>query len=47
MLLLVQRSGHVDDDTQITGLDVFYEMEERVVTSEKSWIGIDKKMPEI
>ena len=28
-LVLVQNSGHVDDDTQISALDVFYEMDGR------------------
>ena len=28
-LVLVQNSGHVDDDTPISGLDVFYEMDGR------------------
>ena len=45
--VLVPKSGHVDDDVQISAMDVFYEMDERVVTSEKCWIGIEEKMPEI
>ena len=28
-LVLVQNSGHVDDDTQISALDLFYEMDGR------------------
>ena len=46
----MQNSGHVDDDIEISALDVFYEMdgrESRVVTSWKCWIGIGKKMLEI
>ena len=47
--VLVQTSSHVDDDVQISALgcvlrDGFHE---RVVTSEKYWIGIEEKMPEI
>ena len=34
----MQKSGHVDDDVQISS---------RVVTSESCWNGIEKKMPEI
>ena len=45
--VLVQNSGHVDDDIQISALDVFHEMDERVVTSKNCRIGIEKKMPEI
>ena len=41
--VLVQKSGHVDDDVQISALDAFYE----VVTSEKCWNGTEEKMPEI
>ena len=44
----MQKSGHVDDDVQIPALDAFYEMDGRkTVTSEKCWIGIEKKMLEI
>ena len=32
--VLVQKSGHVDDDAQISALDVFYEMDGR----ESHWI---------
>ena len=35
--VLVQKSGHVDDDVQISALDVFHEC----------GVGIDWKMPEI
>ena len=42
-----QTSGHVNDDVQISALDAFYEMDERVVTLEKCWNGIEEKMPEI
>ena len=45
--VLVQTSGHVDGDVQISALDALYEMDERVVTSEKCWNGIKKKMLEI
>ena len=46
--VLVQKSSHVDDDVQISALDAFYEdVDERVVTSEKCWSGIEEKMPEI
>ena len=47
--VLVQKSGHVDDDVQISALDAFFLrwMDERVVTSEKCWIGIEEKMPEV
>ena len=45
--VLVQKSGHVDDDVQISELDAFYEKDgRRVVTSEKCRSGIEK-MPEI
>ena len=45
--VLVQKSGHVDDDVQVSALDAFYEMDERVVTSEKCWIGVEEKISEI
>ena len=45
--VLVQKSGHVDDDVQLSALGAFYEIDERVVTPEKCWIGIEEKMPEI
>ena len=45
--VLVLKSGHVEDDVQISALDAFYEVDERVVTSEKCWSGIEEKMPEI
>ena len=46
--VLVQKSGHVNDDVQISALDAFYEVDdERVVTSEKCWNGIEEKMPKI
>ena len=46
--VLVQKSGHVDDDIQISVLDVFTKwMDERAVTSEKCWIGTEAKMSEI
>ena len=46
--VLVQKSCHVDDDVQISALDhSMRRMEERVVTSEKCWNGIEEKMPEI
>ena len=46
--VLVQTSGHVDDDVQISALDAFHErMGERVVASEKCWNGTEEKMPEI
>ena len=35
--VLVQKSGHVDDDVQTSALHVVYEME-------KCWIGIEDKM---
>ena len=42
------KSSHVDDDVQISASDAFYEMDcDRVVQSEKCWIGIEEKMPEI
>ena len=43
----VQKSGHVDDDEPFSAWDAFYEMDERVLTSEKCWIGIEEKMLEI
>ena len=42
--VLVQKSGHVDDDVQISALDG---MDERVGTSEKCWSGTEEKMQEI
>ena len=46
--VLVQKSGHVDDDVQVSALDPFYEMDGRkIVSSEKCWIGVEEKMPEI
>ena len=45
--VLVQKSGHVDDNVQLSALDAFYEIDERVVTTEKCWIGIEENMPEI
>ena len=46
--VLMQKSGHVDDDVQISALDAFYEMDGRkeAVTSEKCWNGIEEKMSE-
>ena len=41
--VLGKGSGHVDDDRQISELDVLCEM----VTSKKCWVGIEKKIPEI
>ena len=41
--VLVQKSGHVDDEVQISTRW----MDERVVTLEKCWNGIEEKMPEI
>ena len=44
--VLVQKSGHVDDDILISALDVFTRwMDERVVTPKKCWIGIEKRCP--
>ena len=46
----VQKSGHVDDDIPISALDALILrdwVDERVVTSKKCWIGIEKKMPDI
>ena len=46
--VLVQKSGHVDDDVRISALDAFTgRMDEGVGTSEKCWSGIEEKMPEI
>ena len=41
--VLVQKSGLVDDDVQISALDPFYEMDVRVVKSEKCWNGIEEE----
>ena len=44
----VQKSGHNEDDVQISALECSTRwMDERVVTSEKCWIGTEEKMPEI
>ena len=44
--VLVQKSGHVDDDVQISALDAFYEKDgRRSRYIEKCWI--EEKMPEI
>ena len=40
--VLVQTSGHVDDDVQVSALDVFHEM-----GGPRSRIGVEEKMPEI
>ena len=46
--VLVQKSGHVDDDVQISTLDAFYEIDGRKSHYiEKCWMGIEEKMPEI
>ena len=46
--VLVQKSGHVDDDVQILRwMRSTRWLDERVVTSETCWIGIEEKMPEI
>ena len=47
--VLVQKSGHVDEDVQIflRWMHSTRWTDERVVTSEKCWIGIEEKMPEI
>ena len=46
--VLVQKSGHVDDDVQISALDAFYEMDGRKSRyTGECWIGIEEKMPEI
>ena len=45
--VLVQKSGHVDDDVQFSALDASTgRMDEEVVTSERCWSGIEM-MPEI
>ena len=47
--VLVQKSGHVGDDEQISVLDAIHTtrwMDERVVASEKRWISIEEKMQE-
>ena len=47
--VLVQKSGHIDDDVQ-NFLRWMYStrwMDERVVKSQKCWNGIEEKMPEI
>ena len=46
--VLVQKSGHVDDDEQILRwMHSSRWMDERVATSVKCWSGIEGKMPEI
>ena len=47
--ILVQTSGHVDDDVQISALDAFCEMDGRKSRyfGEVLWNGIEEKMPEI
>ena len=46
--VLVQTSGHVDDEIHISALDAFHEVDgRRVVTAEKCWNGIEERMPEI
>ena len=46
--VLVQKLGHVDDDVQNSALELSTKwMDERVVTSENCWNGIEEKMPEI
>ena len=44
--VLVQKSGHVDDDMRISVLDVFHEMDGRE-SRKRCRIGIEMKMPEI
>ena len=44
--VLVQKSGHVNDDVQICVECSARWIDERVVASEKCWIGIEEKMPE-
>ena len=40
----VQNSGHVDDDIQVSALDVFWEIDGRKSrSSKKCWIGIEKE----
>ena len=42
----MQKSGHNEDDVQISALECSTRwMDERVVTSEKCWIGTEEKMP--
>ena len=45
--VLVQKSGHVDGDVQISAMHSTRRMDEEVVTSEKCWSGIEEKIPEM
>ena len=46
--VFVQKSGHVDDDIQISALDAFYEMDGRKSRFiGEVWNGIEEKMTEI
>ena len=48
MSALVQKSGHVDEDVQISALDAFYEMDGRKSRYIGDLLdGIEEKMPEI
>ena len=46
---LLQKSGHFNDDIQISALDAFYEMDGRRIRyiKEVSGFGIEEKMSEI
>ena len=43
----MKKSGYVDDDVKISAVVPFHEMDEKVVTSEKCWNGIEEQMLEI
>ena len=47
--VLVQKSGHVDDDVQISALDAFHEMDGPKESLHRSSVGVgtEEKMPEI
>ena len=47
--VLLQKSGHVDDDIQISALDAFHEMDGRKSRKTRRGVrnGIEEKMPEI
>ena len=46
--VLVQKSGHIDDDVQFSAFDAFYGKDGRKSRCIKNgWFGIEKKMPEI